>query len=124
MAAGIVCPHCGLVNHPQRRTCHQCHGDLAAPTAPVSTTPIALDDRKAMLEQEIGKQVVYGWRVANRTDTTVQLVKDKETNGCLLLFLFCLGIVPGLIYMATSRGQDGLYIEVDEYGRVKRSMGS
>lgn len=124
MAAGIVCPHCGLVNHPQRKTCHQCHGDLAAPSTTISLTPLEMSTRRAILDQEISKQIGYGWRVANRTDTAAQLVKDKHASGCIAVLLFCLAIVPGLIYLAVARGQEGLYIEVDEFGQVRRTMSS
>jgi hypothetical protein len=124
MTTGIVCPHCGLVNHPQRRTCHQCRGELAAPAATISLTPLEMDARRAILDHEISTQVGYGWRVATRTNTAAQLVKDKHASGCVAILLFCLAIVPGLIYLALARGHEGLYIEVNEYGEVRRTLGS
>lgn len=124
MAAGIVCPHCGLVNHPQRRTCHQCHGDLTAAPIAVSTTPLSLDNRRTLLDQEIIAQAGRGWRLTTRTDTSAQLIKEKQINGCLAIILLCLGIIPGLIYMAATRAPDSLYVDIDEFGRIRRVMHS
>jgi len=122
MADGIVCPHCGLVNHPQRKTCHQCHGDLMAEPAKVSDVPLSVDERRALLDQEVVRHAGHGWRVTTRSDTSAQLVKEKKVNGCLAIILLCLGIIPGLIYLAANRAPDSLYLDVDEFGRIRRVL--
>lgn len=124
MADGIICPHCGLVNHPQRKTCHECHGDLTAPPAPVSDTPLSLDERRNLLDQEIIKHTSHGWRLTTRTDTSAQMIKDKQRSGCLVVVLLCLGIIPGLIYLSATGAPDSLYLDIDQFGRIRHVMHS
>ena len=49
-----------------------------------------LEERKAILEAEIIKQQKKGWLIANRTDTTCQLTKEKKPETCLIVILFLL----------------------------------
>jgi hypothetical protein len=44
-----------------------------------------IDERKAILEAEIIKQQKKGWLIANRTDTTCQLTKEKKPETCLIV---------------------------------------
>lgn len=120
MAAGKVCANCGLINHPERRTCKQCRADLDAPIVRASDTPLEIATRKDLLDQEIRKHVVQGWAVVNRTETTAQLTMEHQVNGCLVLMLLAFGIVPGLIYLVMHKSRENLYLEVDEYGSVQR----
>jgi hypothetical protein len=77
------------------------------------------EERKAILEKEIRKYVSDEWRVMGRTDTTCRLIKEKQPNGCLLVFFYMLFILPGIIYMTTYKGSKRLYLEVNEEGEIK-----
>jgi len=78
-----------------------------------------LEERKAILDKIIHNYVDDEWRVMGRTETTCRLIKEKQPNGCLLVFLYVLFILPGIIYMTTYKGSKRLYLEVDEEGVVK-----
>jgi hypothetical protein len=141
--AMIVCAKCGLSNITERRTCKQCGTNLhddniaalpvsnqPAATFPVTSAtvalstnrePLPLDQRKAILENAIAIQARTGWLLVSRTDTTAQMTMEKRPSGCIAIILFLLGIVPGIIYLMLSQGTATLYIEVDEYGSVRRT---
>ena len=76
------------------------------------------EERNAILEKDISRQVSHGWRVLSRTDTTCQLVKDKKANGCLAVILLLLFIIPGIIYLVMSNGTKSLYIDVNAEGEI------
>jgi hypothetical protein len=78
-----------------------------------------IEERKSILDNDIFKHVNHGWRVSTRSDTKAILVKDKKPNGCLLVFLLLLLIVPGIIYLFMRRGQNTLKIEVTQEGNIK-----
>ena len=77
-----------------------------------------IEDRNAILEKDISKHVSNGWRVLSRTETSCQLVKDKKANGCLVVILLLLFIIPGIVYMVMSSGTKSLYIEVNIEGKI------
>jgi hypothetical protein len=120
MAASRVCPYCGLLNHPQRQTCHQCHQSLSDTPPRLSDTLLPVDERQRILDDEIAMRAHDGWRAVVRTETTAQLIRDRQSNGCAALVLLCLGILPGVLYLMATRGQESLYIDVDPYGRIQR----
>jgi hypothetical protein len=78
-----------------------------------------VEERKATLEKDIARHVSHGWRVQSRTETTCQLIKDNKLNGCLIVILFLLFIVPGVIYLANFKRTASLYIEIDQNGEIK-----
>lgn len=79
---------------------------------------ISIEQRRAILDEQIARAVRGGWRLATRTDTTAQLVRERRAS-CLVALILCLFlIVPGILYVLLYKGQRGLYIEVDELGRV------
>jgi excisionase family DNA binding protein len=80
-----------------------------------------IDERKAILEAEIIKQQKKGWQIANRTDTTCQMVKEKKPETCLIVILFLLFVIPGLLYLILMKGNVTVYIEITEEGEVKYS---
>jgi hypothetical protein len=84
---------------------------------------LTVDERKAVLETEISKEVRQGWRVISRTDTTAQLSKDVGPNGCVAIVLLLFLIVPGILYLLLFKGTESLYLEVDEQGAIKRTAG-
>jgi hypothetical protein len=78
-----------------------------------------IEERKSILDKEIFKHVNHGWRITTRSDTKAILVKEKKTNGCLLIFLIILFVVPGIIYLLVNKGKGILKIEVTQEGDVK-----
>lgn len=77
------------------------------------------EQRKEILDKEIRNYVADEWRVMGRTETTCRLIKEKQPNGCLLVFLYMLLILPGIIYMTTYKGSKRLYLEVNEEGGIR-----
>lgn len=78
-----------------------------------------LEERKAILENEITKQLRKGWRISSRTETGCQLIQDKKRNGCLLVFLFIFFIIPGIFYLLLTQGKTiSVFIEVNGEGQV------
>jgi excisionase family DNA binding protein len=80
-----------------------------------------LEERKAILEAEIIKQQKKGWLIANRTDTTCQLTKEKKPETCLIVILFLLFVIPGLLYLIITKGNVTVYIEITDEGEIKYS---
>ncbi len=80
---------------------------------------LTMEERKVILDKEIHKYVKKGWRVASRTDTSAQLERDKHASCLLTLILALFFILPAVLYLLLYRGTEGLYIEVDERGRVR-----
>ena len=82
---------------------------------------LTIEQRRAILQQEINKYVKQDYRVVSQTDTTAQLVRPKKFS-CLIAVLALLVVVIGfiiyLIYYA-SKKDDQIYIEVDENGKVR-----
>lgn len=78
-----------------------------------------VDERKVILEKDIFRHVSHGWRLQTRTDTTCQLVKENRLNGCLVIILFMLFIIPAVIYLANFKKTASLYIEIDQDGEAK-----
>ena len=83
--------------------------------------PFTIEQRRAILQQEINKYVKQDYRVVSQTDTTAQLVRPKKFS-CLIALLALLIVVIGfiiyLIYYVAKR-DDQIYIEVDENGKVR-----
>ena len=70
-----------------------------------TTEPLSREDRSGILEKEVRKYVRRGYRVTNRTDTTVQLAKPEKFGG------------SG--YM--SKKDKAVHLEVNKLGRIKRT---
>lgn len=80
-----------------------------------------IDERRTILDQEIGKYIKRGFRVISRTDTTAQLVKPKKFS-LLWAFLWFLLIGIGLlvyVFYYVAKKDKTIYLEVDELGNVK-----
>ena len=70
-----------------------------------TTEPLSSKGRTGALEREARKYVRRGYRVTNRTDTTVQLEKPEKFGG------------SG--YMAKK--DRAIYLEIDKLGHIKRT---
>lgn len=117
------CPYCGFPNIEERSICKACKQDMRLEVAPVSTTPLPPAELSRLLEAEIVRQQAAGWRLQTRTETTAQLVREvSNTNGCLLIILLCLAIIPGILYAAFAKRTSSLYITIDSYGRIQRVL--
>lgn len=79
------------------------------------------EERKAILENEINKRLKRGWKISTRTETSCQFERDKSANGCLVVFLLLLFIIPGILYLVLYKGTKTLFVEVTEEGEVKYS---
>lgn len=89
---------------------------------PVSTTKRSLEERKAMLAQQVQQAVGRGLRVESQSDFQAVLVEGKPVNHTLhaILTIFtCLlwGIVWAVI--AGTGGERREMIIVDEFGNVQ-----
>jgi hypothetical protein len=73
-----------------------------------------LDERKALLEDEITKKLKQGWRIVSKTETDCQLIKDKKPSGLLVLLLFSISFLPGI----GSRGTKSVCFKVNEEGEI------
>jgi hypothetical protein len=81
---------------------------------------LTLEQRKAILDSEVTKQVQAGWRLASRTDTTATMVLEQKPSACLGIILLLLCIIPGVLYLMNTKNMS-IYIEVDEEGQIKRT---
>jgi len=79
---------------------------------------ISIEERKEILEKEVGKYARQGWRIVSRTDTSVQLTRDKTASCLLALILAIFFILPAILYLLLYRGSENLYLEVDERGKI------
>lgn len=78
-----------------------------------------IEERKAILETEVGKQLRKGWRISSRTDTGCQLLIDKKRDTFTVVILFLFFILPGIFYLLLTQGRvQTVYIEVNEDGEI------
>ena len=78
-----------------------------------------LEERKAILENEVTKQLRRGWRIGSRTETGCQIVQDKKRSTFLVIFLFLLFIIPGIFYLLLTQGRTiSALIEVNDEGKI------
>ena len=79
---------------------------------------LPIEERRKILDQEVNKYITQGWHMVSRTDTAVQLSRDKRASCLLAMLLAIFFILPALLYLLLYRGTENLYIEVDDYGRI------
>lgn len=80
-----------------------------------------LDERKAILAQQIQMAVARGGRIQSQSDNMVVIVHGKPVNHMLHLFLTLItsGIwLIGWIIVAMKGGEKREMITVDEFGNV------
>ena len=87
-----------------------------------NSSPLSIEERRAILDREIKRYVKRGFRVISRTDTTAQLVKPKKFSFFWAFIWFLVLIVGFVIYLLyyVSKKDETIYLEVDERGRIKR----
>jgi hypothetical protein len=105
----LICVKCGFSNIPEKRLCKNCGSSLysesdAPPHADLDNSPVALEQRKSILDQEVVRQVRAGWVLITRTDTSAQMVSGRS------------GLLKSLV-----RRNESLYIEVDESGQIRHT---
>ena len=78
------------------------------------------EERKAILEKEVTKQIKNGWTTTDRTEFGIQLTKKKKIDTFTVIILILLFVVPGLLYLIFMSGKTmTIFIEVDEEGIIK-----
>jgi hypothetical protein len=77
-----------------------------------------VEERKAILDKKIYTEIKEGWQITSRTDTSCQLIREKKPNGFLTIILFLFFILPCIVYLLWVRGNDTIYVEVDEGGTL------
>jgi len=81
--------------------------------------PIPIEERKKILQEEILKYVKGGWQITSQFDTSAQLTRHTGPS-CLVAFILAfLLLFPAILYMLFYKGDETVYIEVDEQGQVK-----
>lgn len=77
------------------------------------------EERKAILETEVAKQLKKGWRISSRTETGCQLLIDKKRDTFTVVILFIFFILPGIFYLLLTQGRtQNVYIEVSGDGEI------
>jgi hypothetical protein len=77
------------------------------------------EERKALLEIEVVKQIKNGWTTTDRTEFGCQLRKKKNIDGCTVAILIVLFVIPGILYLIFMSGKTmTVFIEVDEEGII------
>lgn len=88
---------------------------------PAAPRRLSLEERKALLSQNIALYVGQGYRIESQTDTMASLIIGKRVNHLLHFFIgiFTLGFwwIVWLI-MAIAGGERRRMLTVDEYGNV------
>jgi hypothetical protein len=85
-------------------------------------TGISVEERKRLLQREIESYLRSGYHVVSQTDTTAQMVKPKVFSfvwAFLWFLVFGVGVIVYILYYISKKDQVG-YIEVDQFGRVRR----
>lgn len=88
------------------------------------TAPLSIDARRQILQGILRSDTSNGWRVTTQTDTSASLTKGG-TNHLLhfLIGLFTLTVWWWGVWWwwALLHRKQQRYVEVDEYGGVRRS---
>ena len=71
-----------------------------------------------ILHKRINAYLRRGFRVISETNKSVQLVKPKNFSCLAFVILFCLGIIPGIIYYLICRDVT-VHLDIDKYGKIK-----
>jgi len=85
---------------------------------PVDSQPSSPD----ALNREIRRLTNDGWTVTSQTpDTASMVLRAKGTNGCLVIVLLMLGILPGILYIMWPRKDKTLFLELRPGNTVSHS---
>jgi hypothetical protein len=56
-----------------------------------------IEERKAILKNEVTKRLQFGWKISTRTDTNCQLERDKNADERHAIYLLGLFLIPGIL---------------------------
>lgn len=87
----------------------------------VSVAPLSLEDRQAILQQQVVAHAAKGWSVLSQTQTQASLTKGKDTSHLLHLVLsvVTLGLwIPVWIVVTIAAGKKTRLVTVNEQGSV------
>ncbi len=136
----MKCGNCGRYNEDKFKFCETCGTPLERPPAvqqgpdyavrvAEGTIPqdCSLDQRRTILSWAISQRIRSGYRIIERGDTNVLLIKPKKFSipfvivSLILVPLFGLGLIPLVIYLFIfmARKNKSVYLEVDRLGRLK-----
>jgi hypothetical protein len=87
----------------------------------MTTEAKTIEERKAVLAQQVALAVTEGARVESQTDTMAVLVRGRRVNH-ILHFLLCFPTIgfwiPVWIALVIFGGEKRSVVQVDEYGHV------
>lgn len=108
-AVTVTCPKCGAVLSPDANFCPAC----GLPRSSAANSVVS--GQSKLLLRVVGYYSQKGFRVTSQTDTTAQLLRPKQFNGCLAVFLFILAVLPFVIYLIyyLTSSDTVLYITVN-----------
>jgi hypothetical protein len=90
-----------------------------------SSGGLTAEQRKATLDQAIGREEAQGWRLQSRSDFQATLAKGQPLNNKLhlILTIFTVGIW-GVVWFALwiTGGEKHRTLTVDEYGNIVDSL--
>lgn len=81
-----------------------------------------IQQRRDILQHEIGNYLKHGFRVISQTDTTAQLIKPKKFSFFWAFIWFLalgIGLLVYIIYYMAKKDQQ-IYLSVDENGRITK----
>lgn len=86
-----------------------------------STRVLTVAERSAILDRAVIEYQKSGYQLVARTDTTAQLTKKREFSCCLavILVFLVIGIILYLLWYLTTKKEDSVFLEVDEYGKLR-----
>ena len=81
-------------------------------------------ERSSILDAEVERYVIQGYRVTARTATTAQLIRPKTFNIVAAILWLLLLVVGLLIYLLiyAAQSDEAVYLSVDPDGRVERRL--
>lgn len=81
---------------------------------------LSVAERSAILDRTVREYQKAGFKLVARTETTAQLTKQHEFSCCLAVTLVFLviGIILYLLWYLTTKKEESVFLEVDEFGEV------
>lgn len=86
---------------------------------------LSVEERSARLDDEVRRYVSRRYRVESRNPTSAQLVKPRRFSVWWCLFWTVVTLGPGLLiyplWWLLFMKDKGLYLEVDEAGKIRKT---
>lgn len=111
MPAGTICPECGYLNKQPRTRCKNCKRAFSEidwenqAEDESQTQALSLAHRRQILEEAVSKREKSGFRVVDKTDTSVRLFKPKVTTNDILIRAAIAGIILFIIFSGASSNE-------------------